>query len=95
MEQGKNRIHGYLGIDWTVDNNAYKVKRIVRPAAWDNEVRSPLEGTGVNVKEGDYILSVNGRALDTDIDPYAMFEGLAGKAVALRVNSKPTLEGVY
>lgn len=93
IEQGKNRIHGYLGIDWTVDNNAYKVKRIVRPAAWDNEVRSPLEGTGVNVKEGDYILSVNGRALDTDIDPYAMFDGLAGKAVALRVNSKPTLEG--
>jgi tricorn protease len=52
-----------------------------------------LEASGVNVKEGDYILSVNGRSLDPTIDPYAMFEGLAGKAVALRVNSNPTAEG--
>jgi len=93
LEQGKNRTNGFLGIDWALDNNMYKVKRIVRPAAWDNEVRSPLEASGVNIKEGDYILSVNGRALDPNIDPYAMFEGLAGKAVALRVNSKPSFEG--
>jgi tricorn protease len=93
LEFGKNRINGFLGIDWIVDNGAYKVKRIVRGAPWDNEIRSPLEATGVNVKEGEYILSVNGRKLDTDIDPYAMFEGLSGKAVALRVNSKPILEG--
>jgi tricorn protease len=93
LEQGKNRSNGFLGVEWTIDNGAYKVKKIVRGGAWDNEVRSPLEATGVNVKEGEYILSVNGRKLDTDLDPYAMFEGLSGKAVALRVNSKPTLEG--
>lgn len=93
MEFGRNRINGFLGIDWAVDNGAFKVKKIVRGGAWDNEVRSPLEATGVNVKEGEYILSVNGRKLDTDLDPYSMFEGLSGKAVALRVNSKPTLEG--
>ncbi|MEI9912214.1 MAG: PDZ domain-containing protein [Bacteroidota bacterium] len=46
----------------------------MRPAAWDNEVQSPLEASGINVKEGDYILSVNGRSLDPAIDPYAMFE---------------------
>jgi tricorn protease len=93
VEQGKNRTNGFLGIDWAVDGGAFKVKRIVRGAAWDNEVRSPLEATGVNVKEGEYILSVNGRKLDTDLDPYSMFEGLSNKAVAVRVNSKPTLEG--
>lgn len=93
LEQSKNRTNGFLGIDWALDNGKYKVKRIVRPAAWDNEVRSPLEASGVNVKEGEYILAVNGRELDPAIDPYAMFEGLAGKAVALRVNSKPSLDG--
>jgi tricorn protease len=93
VEQAKNRTNGFLGIDWALDNNFYKIKRIVRPAAWDNEVQSPLEASGINVKEGDYIISVNGRALDPAIDPYAMFEGLAGKAVALRVNSKPSFEG--
>ncbi len=93
LEQGKNRTNGFLGIDWEIQNNFYKIKRIVRPAEWDNEVQSPLEASGINVKEGDYIISVNGRELDPSIDPYAMFEGLAGKAVALRVNSKPAAEG--
>ena len=93
LEQPRIRFNGFLGVDWAIDNGAFKVKRIVRGGQWDNEVRSPLEATGVNVKEGEYILSVNGRKLDTDLDPYAMFEGLSGKAVALRVNSKPTLEG--
>src|SRR6202011_1888105 len=91
--QVKIRTNGFLGIDWAMDNNAYRVKRIVRPAKWDNEVRSPLEASGVNIKEGEYILSVNGRLLDPRVDPYAMFEGLSGKAVALRVNNKPSLEG--
>jgi tricorn protease len=93
LEQSKNRTNGFLGIDWALDNDHYKIKRIVHAAVWDNEVQSPLDASGINVKEGDYILSVNGRALDPAIDPYAMFEGLAGKAVALRVNSKPSLDG--
>jgi tricorn protease len=93
LEQGKNRTHGFLGIDWAIDNKAYKIKRIVRPAEWDTEVRSPLELSGVNVKEGDYVISVNGRPLSIETDPYSVFEGLAGKAVALRVNNKPLAEG--
>jgi tricorn protease len=93
VEQATNRTNGFLGIDWAVDNDLYKIKRVIHAAQWDNEVRSPLEASGVNVKEGDYILSVNGRPLDPNLDPYAMFEGLAGKAVALRVNNKPSYEG--
>ena len=93
VEQAKNRTHGLLGIDWAVNEGAYQVRRIVRGGKWDHEVRSPFDYTGIGVKEGDYILSVNGRPLDVALDPYAMFEGLAGKAVALRVNSKPTLQG--
>ncbi|MGZ3846061.1 MAG: S41 family peptidase [Flavisolibacter sp.] len=93
VEYGKNRTDGFLGIDWALDGGAFKVKRIVHGGPWDNEVRSPLEATGVNVREGEYILSVNGRKLDPALDPYAMFEGLSGKAVALRVNSKASMEG--
>ncbi|HZI52716.1 MAG TPA: PDZ domain-containing protein, partial [Chitinophagaceae bacterium] len=60
-EQASNRGHGFLGIDWELSNGAYRIKRIVRPAAWDNEVRSPFDATGISVKEGDYILAVNGK----------------------------------
>jgi len=92
FEQSSNRGHGFLGIDWELQNGAYRIKRIVHPAAWDNEVRSPFDVTGVNVKEGDYILAVNGIPVDTKIDPYAAFDGTAGSTVILKVNSKPSLE---
>ena len=93
IELASNRGHGFLGIDWELANGAYRIKRIVRPAAWDNEVRSPFDVTGVNVKEGDYILSVNGKPVDASIDPYASFEGMAGRTVMLKVNNQPNLAG--
>src|SRR6185295_5696188 len=93
VEQASNRGHGFLGIDWELSDGAYRIKRIVRPAAWDNEVRSPFDATGISVKEGDYILAVNGKPVDTKIDPYASLDGLVSTVVILKINSKPTLEG--
>jgi tricorn protease len=46
-----------------------------------------------NVHEGDYLLAVNGEPLDTALEPYAAFQGLADKPVMLTVNDKPSLEG--
>jgi tricorn protease len=93
VESASNRGHGFLGIDWELSNGAYRIKRIVRPASWDHEVRSPFDVTGVNVKEGDYILSVNGRPVDMDKEPYAAFDGLSGSSVLLKVNSQPSMAG--
>ena len=84
---------GYLGCDWALDNGAYRVKKIIDGAPWDTEVRSPLAAPGVNVKEGDYILAVNGRPIDTKKAPWAAFAGLSKQAVVLSVNSKPSLDG--
>jgi tricorn protease len=72
---------------------AYRVKRIIRGGPWDVGVRAPLDEPGVNVKEGDYILAVNGVTIDTKHDPWAAFQGLGNKTVILTVNSKPTAEG--
>ena len=56
-------------------------------------MRAPLDEPGVNVKEGDYILAVNGVAIDTKQDPWAAFQGLGNKTVLLTVNSKPSIDG--
>jgi len=64
-----------------------------QPSAFEAVNSTEYSPMFVNVKEGEYVLSVNGRELKEGIDPYAPFEGLAGKAVALRVNDKPSLEG--
>ena len=92
-ETPSQRRVGLLGIDWGLENGAFRVARIVRGAPWDAESRSPLLEPGVGVTEGDYILAVNGFPLDTSRSPYAALEGLAGETVALTVNDRPTLEG--
>lgn len=85
-EQVEPRSTGYLGMDWAVQNGLYRIKRIVRPASWDHEVRSPFDIPGSEVQENDYILAVNGRPLNINQDPYAPFEGLNGQTVALSVS---------
>ena len=92
-ETPKNRQVGYLGIDWGQEDGQFKVASIVRGAEWDNEVRSPLDQPGVDIDEGDFILAVNGIALSEYKNPYAAFEGLAGKTVELTVNSSASWEG--
>ncbi len=92
VEQPPSRQTGFLGIDWEMDNNRYRIIRIVRPADWDTEVRSPFDSPGVDVKVGDYILAVNGIDLDPDKDPYAAFDGLSGKTVSLTISRTGNLE---
>jgi len=93
IEQANLKNTGYLGIDWEVSNNAYKIKRIVKGAPWDSEVRSPLLMPGLKVNEGNFILAVNGEELNISKAPWEAFAGLAEKTVELTINDKPTLEG--
>jgi tricorn protease len=84
---------GYLGIDWEIDSGAYRIAKIIDGAPWDSEANSPLSMPGVEVKEGEYILAVNGVPLDISKSPWAAFQGLAGKTVELTINSQPAAEG--
>jgi tricorn protease len=93
VESGPRRGVGLLGVDWSLENGAYRIKRILEGAAWDAETRAPLAAPGLSVKAGDYVLAVNGVPLDTAEDPWAAFEGLANRTVTLTVNTRPTREG--
>ena len=87
VEQVERRETGFLGINWELKDYKYCIKRIIRPADWDTEIRSPLDKPGIDIRNGDYILSVNGVSLNPAKDPYAPFEGLSGKTVSLTVSS--------
>jgi tricorn protease len=93
IETPKNKAVGYLGVDWLADGDNYKIKKIIRGAPWDAEVRSSLDQPGVTIKEGDYILAVNGVPLSTSQEPFIAFTGLANKTVELTYNSKPSWDG--
>lgn len=89
----KQQNTGYLGVDWALENGYYRIKKIIHAAPWDTEQRSPLDAPGLGVREGDYVLAVNGRPLDTQNDPWTAFQGLGGATIALTVNNKPGWDG--
>ncbi|HEV2211411.1 MAG TPA: PDZ domain-containing protein [Verrucomicrobiae bacterium] len=93
VESAPQRGVGYLGVDFALENGAYRIKHIVHGAPWDAETRSPLDEPGVDIKEGDYLLAVNDQPLDPAQEPYAAFQGLADKPVFLKINTEPNLTG--
>ncbi|MBP2680633.1 MAG: tricorn protease, partial [Candidatus Krumholzibacteriota bacterium] len=86
---------GMLGVDWRADDNTnrYRFARILRVPDWTQQIIPPLARPGVGVKEGDYLLAVNGRAVTADRDVYSYFQDLAGEQVVLLVNDRPTEKG--
>jgi tricorn protease len=80
---------GMLGVDWDVDENGYRFEKIYRVPDWTREVIPPLTRPGVDVREGDYLLAVNGTAVTADRNIYSYFQGLAGEQVRLLVSGQP------
>jgi tricorn protease len=93
IEVPKSQNVGYLGVDWQADGDHYKIKKILHGAPWDAEAHSPFDMSGVNIKEGDYILAVNGIPLTTSSDPFIAFQGLANKTIEVTYNSSPSWTG--
>jgi tricorn protease len=93
MDQPERLNVGLLGCDFELDSqdDAYRISRIYEGAGWNAEPRSPLRAPGVDVNEGDYLLAVNGRPLDTSHDPWAAFQALAGETVTLAIGSTPDI----
>ena len=92
MERGPRVGVGLLGCDYTLENGAYRIAHIVEGGVWDSDARGPLSMPGVDVREGDYLLAVDGVPMDTDKDPWAAFLGKGGEAVELTVSASPTMD---
>ena len=78
---------GMLGVDWSFENGAYRIKRIHGGADWDVDARGPLSLPGLDVKEGDYLLAVNGIELEYPTNPYSLLETLANKQTVIKVSA--------
>jgi tricorn protease len=82
---------GLLGADYAVENNRYKFAKIYRGEGWNPELRAPLLEPGAGVKEGEYLLAVNGKEVTAADNVYRPFEGTAGKTTVIRVG--PNADG--
>jgi tricorn protease len=84
---------GLLGADYVISDSLYRIEKIYRGENWNPGLKSPLSGPGINIREGEYLLAVNGHRLTTDVSIYSLFDQTAGKQTVLRVNNSPSMEG--
>jgi tricorn protease-like protein/C-terminal processing protease CtpA/Prc len=86
---------GLLGCDFELVSGdagtAYRISHIYSGGDWDADARSPLSALGMKVKEGDFVLAVNGAPIDTTKDIYAAFLGTADKVTSITVGPEPVI----
>jgi tricorn protease len=80
---------GLLGADYAVENGRYRFARVYNGENWNPELRAPLTQPGVNVKEGEYLIAVNGREVKAPDEVYKFFEATAGRQVVVKVGPNP------
>lgn len=87
------KVHpGILGADWALDSKSGRY-RIAKIYPGDNSrpgYLSPLTEPGLEIKEGDYVLAINGVDLKAPTDPDALMQTSdAGTPVELSVAETP------
>lgn len=84
---------GLLGADISKQRNGYRIDRIYNGESWNPGLRSPLSGPGIDIREGDYVLEVDGEEVSTDRNIFSYFVGTANRQVKLLVNDKAKKDG--
>lgn len=86
---------GLLGAEYEFDSNAglYKFTKIFKGRNWDSKTRAPLVEPGMDIREGDYLLEIDGIRLSKEMNPYQALLNKADKYVSIKVNRKPSFDG--
>jgi tricorn protease len=88
---GGNRI-GLLGADYEIVNGKYRFKKIYRSMPYSASAGSfsaPLDQPGVDVRDGDYLLQVNGQPVDGEKNVLSYFENAVGRPTKITVAASP------
>lgn len=80
---------GLLGADYTIEHDRYRIAKILGGQNWTPGLASPLTLPGVYVKQGEYLLAINGRELHANDNLYAAFDGTADKQTVIHVGPSP------
>lgn len=78
-----NYGQGFLGADFVYDaeNSGYRITHIVRGDTWNERRDSPLNAPGINVQEGDILLSIGGQQLSQNVSPGELLVNLGRQQV--------------
>jgi tricorn protease len=85
---------GLLGAEIATDPSGYfRIAKIYAGANWDVKNRSPLTEQGVNVREGEYIIAVDGVDARSVKNFYQLLQDKGDRNVMLRVSGKADANG--
>ncbi len=87
----KYNTTGLLGVDFGLDSKSgrYYFKKIYPGDNSREDYHSPLTEPGIDAKQGDYLLAVNGRQLKAPVNPYSLFVNTVGHQVTLTLADSP------
>ena len=84
---------GTLGADLEEVNGVYKINKIFTRLDWNPSFKAPLAEPGLNIKEGEYIVAVDGVKLTEENNIFKLLENKVNRQVVLRINAKASNEG--
>jgi tricorn protease len=86
---------GLPGARFELDEKAgrYRIAKILEGQNEEDAYRSPLTEIGIDVREGDYVLAIDGEELTPDVNPYKLLLHKADRPVELTINSRPSFKG--
>jgi tricorn protease len=85
---------GLLGAKLSKHSSGYfRIDKILKGQNWDKGLRSPLTEVGVDAREGDFIVAVNGKSTKDVADIYALLIATPNRQVQLTLNASPAETG--
>ncbi|MFV0484385.1 MAG: PDZ domain-containing protein [Bacteroidales bacterium] len=86
---------GILGADLVPEDGYWKIARIYTTESWNPGLSSPLDEPGLKVKEGYYLVGINGQELTATDNPYEFLDGTLGVQTLLHVSEKPNFNSAH
>jgi tricorn protease len=85
---------GWLGADLVAEKQSgyYKLAKIYGPTDYNRSLTGPLARPDLTVKEGDYLVAINGTPLRVPEDYNKLLQMTAGKKITISVNSSPSMD---
>ena len=86
---------GLLGADLVPDAKAgfYRFEKIYGPTEINLGLPGPLSRPDISLKEGDYLIALNGVTVTAGDDYFKLLQTTAGRKIKITVNARPVMEG--
>ncbi len=85
---------GYLGADLVQEGEGVRITRVLRGEPGDPSRTPPLARPGADVRDGSWLVMIDGHELEPGDNPYRWLVGTAGRRIRIAVNeANPDMAG--